>query len=175
MKNLLILGLLCYFQITVSFGQKINRKTNFRTENIIDTSIIAIIPFDASKSWFFEQNKPTQLTSYDIELIEKLLKKCIEKYNSEQLKGFKNVKNQAKNELNPTDYLVDLSKYKRQYVATINSKGETEVWVNCFCDSWNTDWKKEILVVFDGGYCFFNLKLNLNRKNYFDLRFNGVS
>jgi hypothetical protein len=55
-----------------------------------------------------------------------------------------------------------------------NKKGEKEVWVNCFCDTWNSNrWKTEILFVEDGGNCYFNFRINLATKKYHDLGVNG--
>jgi hypothetical protein len=28
------------------------------------------------------------------------------------------------------------------------SKGEKEVWVNCFCNTWRKNWQKEFILVF---------------------------
>jgi hypothetical protein len=74
-------------------------------------------------------------------------------------------------------YGIDFKKYdyKRQYVSIINSIGEKEVWINCFCDSFYKDWKKQILHVDDGGNCFFNLKVNLSTKKCYDIFVNGYA
>lgn len=176
MKQIAVFSLLFFFQITFGFGQKIKSESKKCNHHIINTSKIAIIPFDKSKSWFFKENNPGSLTSKDIEQIEKLLTLCIFKYNSKKQKIYNQVeKNKVENKEYFERNCIDLSKYKRQYVATINSKGEKEIWVNFFCDTWNSNWKNEILVVFDGGNCFFNVKLNLKKKKYFELRINGVA
>jgi len=75
--------------------------------------------------------------------------------------------------INVKDFVIDLKKYKRQYIAVINSKGEKEVWVNCFCDTWKKNWRKELIFVLDGGNCYFNLKINLTKGEYYDLMVNG--
>lgn len=176
MKQIAVFCLLFFFQITFGFGQKAMSEKKIRNYNLIDTSKIAIIPFDKSNNWFFNENDPTSLTSKDIEQIEKLLTLCIFKYNSKEQKIYNQVeKNNVENKEYFERNFIDLSKYKRQYVATINSKGEKEIWVNFFCDTWDSDWKNEIIVVFDGGNCFFNLKLNLKKKKYFELRINRVA
>jgi len=63
---------------------------------------------------------------------------------------------------------------RRQYVPYLNSKGERKVWVNCFCDSEHPYWRKRKVMVKDGGACYFNFKINLGTKKYYDLRINGV-
>jgi hypothetical protein len=42
--------------------------------------------------------------------------------------------------ININHFIIDLKKYKRQYIAVTNSKGEKEVWVNCFCNTWRKNW-----------------------------------
>lgn len=176
MKQLAVFSLLYFFQITFLFGQKNKSETKIRNHNLVDTSKIAIIPFDNYKSWFFKENDSTSLTSIEIEQIEKLLTLCIFKYNFKKQKIYNQIeRNNVENEEYFERNCIDLSMYKRQYVATINSKGEKEIWVNLFCDTFNSNWKNEILVVFDGGNCFFNVKLNLKKKKYFELRINGVA
>ena len=176
MKQLVLFSLIFFFQITFAFGQKNRSETKIRNHNLVDTSKIAIIPFDKSKFWFFKENDPTSLTSRDLDQIDKLLTLCIFKYNYKKQKIYNQIeRNNVENEEYFERNCIDLSKYKRQYVATINSKGEKEIWVNLFCDTFNSNWKNEILVVFDGGNCFFNVKLNLKKKKYFELRINGVA
>lgn len=58
-------------------------------------------------------------------------------------------------------------------MAALNKKGEKEVWINCFCVDVRRDWKKQIVEVYDGGNCFFNLKINLNKSQYYELSVNG--
>ena len=73
--------------------------------------------------------------------------------------------------------LLDLNKriYKKQLVAVINSKGEKEVWVNCFCDSPIYDWHTKIYWVDDGASCYFNFKINLNTKKHFEFVVNSAA
>ena len=73
---------------------------------------------------------------------------------------------------------IDFKKYtyRKQIIAVKNKKGEKEVWVNCFCDTWNSNkWKTDILVVDDGGNCYFHLKINLTTKKYFDFVVNSLA
>lgn len=71
---------------------------------------------------------------------------------------------------------IDLIKfnYRKQLIAVTNKTGEKEVWVNCFCNTWDNDrWKTEMMLVADGGNCYFNFKINLTTKKYYDLGVNG--
>ncbi len=140
----------------------------------IDTSTIAVLPFDTAQKWLFIDSKPVELTNADLTQVEKLLKECIDNYNPDQERQFKEINDKHPNyKLDKKNFIIDLSRYKRQYIAAINSQGEKEIWVNCFCNTWDTDWKKEIIEVMDGGNCYFNLKINLTKGEYYELMVNG--
>jgi hypothetical protein len=160
-----------------SCGQtKIEPKNKALQKNIykVDTSVVAILPFEKTQYWVFKNNKPSDLTNDDLLKIETILNKCIKDYNPEQERQFKKINDKHSDyKLDRENFIINLTHYKRQYVATLNSKGEKEVWVNCFCDAWNTDWKKELIIVNDGGNCYFNLKINLKTERYYDLMVNG--
>jgi hypothetical protein len=47
------------------------------------------------------------------------------------------------------------------------------VWINCFCNYEELDWKKSMVFVKYGGKCYFNLRVNLSRGTYYDLMVNG--
>ena len=125
-----------------------------------DTSQYVIIITDGWAS--FPGSKPTTLTKIDLSDIDILVKQSIDNYNSKQ----------NKEDINNC---IKLPEYKRQYIAVINKKGEKEVWVNCFCNTGGKNWKKEIIHTDedDGGKCFFNLKINLTTKKYYDLFVDG--
>lgn len=132
----------------------------------VDTSIIAIIPFDKSRDWLFDKTySPSTLTQNDIGKIETLMTACIDKYN---------------NKLSPDNkqyFAIDLTKekYKRQYVAVTNKNGDKDVWINCLCQTHGDNWKTSIIMVDDGGNCYFNLKINLTKEKYYDLGVNGLA
>lgn len=70
--------------------------------------------------------------------------------------------------------------YKMQFVCAVNSKGEKMLWVNAFCKSPNNDiytnWKENLVEVDDGGKCYWNLRLNLDKRGeHYVLRVNGHS
>jgi hypothetical protein len=140
----------------------------------IDTSVFTVLPLDTNLHWVFKIGKPTNLTTDDFLKIETILKKCIGEYNTEQEKQF-----QERNDKHPEyklekrNFIIDLSRYKRQYMATINSKGEKEVWINCFCGQWDKNSRTNPVIVLDGGNCFFNLKINLTTGDYYELMVNG--
>ena len=170
-----------FYLILTSCGQNksSNRKNNSSSsqykqdgtmlpeQKIFDTSMIAILPIDTTKSWFprwlFKDVDSANLTNEEIQEIEILLLSCLKTHNitTDTNSMF-------------SEY-IELTKYKRQYVASINSKGEKKVFVNCFCSN-DTDfinWEKELVLVDDGGLCFFNVTINLTTLTYEQLYING--
>jgi hypothetical protein len=130
-----------------------------------DTSRIAIIPFEKSMIWIFAGGyKAAKLTQTDITEIDEMYNKSIINFNS-KLSG------------NGKAFTIDPkpSNYRRQYICVINEKGQKEVFVNCFCDSFDHDWKNEVIEVADGGNCYFNFKINLATRNQYEFSFNSVA
>ncbi len=116
------------------------------------------IPYTKSEFAPFTNGKATALSKQDIKEIEILMNKCIDEYN-------KRTKWER----------IDKIQYMVQLVPILNEKGEIEVWVNCFCGAGFGNWRKEIFEVNDGGSCFFNLKINIGTKKYYDLAVNGLA
>lgn len=121
----------------------------------MDTSIIAVIPFNSSMYWIFHDSKPTDLNMDDLTNIEIILLKCINEYNPDHEKEYKktNIEN-PEYEIDKINFIIDLMRYKRQYIAVINSMGEKEVWVKCFCNFGTFDWKKRVVSFKDCENCF---------------------
>ena len=171
-KQLIILTFFLTFCLN-SCGQTKNQKQQ-KSSYKIDSSIVAILPFKTSQYWLFKDCKPTELTNDDMLKIETSLLKCINDYNPEQERQFKKINEEhPEYELDKKNFIIDLTNYKRQYIAVLNSKGEKEVWINCFCHTWNKNWRKELIDVNDGGNCYFNLKINLTTGQYYELMVNG--
>lgn len=98
-----------------------------------------------------------QLTENDFSQIESIILKEVYKHNKEFGTNIK------------------LKDYYRQYVAFINNEGEKVVWINLFCNYFNTDWKKNVVFVLDGGECYFNLKINIEKGFAYDFEVNGYA
>jgi hypothetical protein len=140
----------------------------------IDTSVIAVLQLDTNLHWVYKTGKPTELTTEDFLKIETILKKCVEEYNPEQERQFKEINDKhPEYKLDKKNFIIDLTRYKRQYMATINSKGEKEIWINCFCGQWDKRSRTSPVIVMDGGNCYFNLKINLTTGQYYELMVNG--
>ena len=176
-KQLIFLCLISLFGLMSCLT---NNKRNKSSEKInltqIDTSIIAILPYKAISFRKFEDCKAAELTMTDMGNIDALLRKCVDDYNPKAEKEYNDLKNKNPNfGYDIQHFILDMKRYKRQYVAVTNNKGEKEVWVNCFCKAMYRDWKQQLIFVRDGGNCYFNLKINLTQNRYYDLYVNGVS
>jgi hypothetical protein len=160
----------------ISKSQAIRQSSNSlaRSEFKDDTLDYAVLIFDIKNTWLFKNAKPTNLTPQDIHDIDELLNKCIAAYNPKQQMAFDSIsKKHPDYKLKIQNFVINLSRFKRQYFPVINEKGEKEVWINCFCRADNEDWRNRLISVRDGGNCYFNLKINLTLKTYYDLMVNG--
>ena len=160
-----------------SYGQIKNDTINTKKQQnhyTIDSNVVAILPFDSTEYWafwVFKEGKPTNLTNDNLHKIEIILNTCIKDYNTEKegrLKEFLEIDPKNKNDIK--NLTIDLTRYKRQYVAILNSKGEKHVFVSCFCKTWDSNWKKDFLLFEkQEGNCVFSVKINLTTEQYYQL------
>lgn len=142
-----------------------------------DTLDFATLPSDSSMHLItgFPRNlEAATLNGADQRLVDSLMEALVADYNNKLLS--QKPKPADTTALAPSP--MDLKQYKKQYIAVINTKGEKEVWANCFCKAIEkriefVDWKKTPVKVIDGGNCFFNVKLNLARRKAYDLQVNS--
>jgi hypothetical protein len=120
-----------------------------------------------------ESAMTTSLSSAELEVVKRLLTKCIADYNNQISESFKKRGEQSK--YARMYQIMRLGKYKIQVVPYINEKGEKEVWINGFCNHFNTDWKTEIVQVFDGGNCYFTVRLNVSNNKCVAVGTNGYA
>ena len=174
--KLLTFSIALFFSLS-SCGQTKNNnqhQISSASNQAIDTSDYAILKFDTTEIWLFKNATPASLTQTEIEEIEIILKQCIAAYNPGRQLQFDTIsKAHPEYNLKVDNFVINLPRYKRQYIAVINSAGQKEVWVNCFCQHFDTNWRTEILMVEDGGNCYFNLTINLATKTYSKLSVNG--
>lgn len=116
----------------------------------------AIFNSNEDVSYVFKNAKATTLSDREILELENLLNACIKDYNQGR-----------------SEKIVGVHKYYKQFVPAINENGEKEVWINCFCKVSNTSWQQHIMVVMDGGNCYFQVKVNLSKKAFYELVVNG--
>ena len=65
-----------------------------------------------------------------------------------------------------------LDDYNRQYIGFILDEKRI-VYANYFCDSFETDWRKEFIFVLDCGDCYFQFKYDADSGEFFELQVNG--
>lgn len=157
-----------------------NKDTLIVTDNIVlDSLDFNVLKSDTSFEYVFPKTfKSADLTENEIKQCEVLLISYIANYNSVEAKRRFNqvTKDNPNLEFDLEDFTINLRNYGRQFVAAVSENGSKIVFVNCFCDPEHYDYRKTKLVeVFDGGKCFFNLKINLTEKEVFDFRANGAA
>ena len=152
------LGTMVFITILIVVsGQALKDKKNYKVKSKqdefrFDTSKIAFVEFE--KTWynpFDNKCKKAKLTQKDLNRIDRLFNNCAKRNNI----------NLKKNN------------YRSQIIAVTNSRGEKEVWINCFCETHGIDWKTKLILVSDGGDCYFNLKINLKKNICYNLIING--
>ncbi len=143
----------------------------------VPDSTYTMLNYGEDWDWMFSNARPTTLSNNELADIEKIILKAIEKNNKQQLAILeKHNRDFPQDAWTETGYEIGTKGFKRQYVPVINSAGQKEVWVNFFCYDWGTEsWKSDILIVSDGGNCYFNLKVNLETQSYSDLIINGYA
>ncbi len=152
------------FLILVACGNRQSSPAKSSTPITIqmDTSVYAVIPYTEKDRWLFQDAHPVQLTGEDITGIESLLKQATDERNKTREEKFRTQ---------------PLGRYRRQLVPVMNSKGEKEVFVNCFCrndnSSFGREWRTRLLLIDGGGTCFFSIKINLSQKKAYELMVNG--
>lgn len=145
---------------------------------ILDSLDFNVIKYDTSYYYIFPAtSKTTDLSDKEIIECETLLKSFIVDYNAQGLKRFDEMTKKYPNaKFDPEDFKIELKNYGRQYMTVISDKGDKMVYVNCFCNPTHFNYRDKGLVqVDDGGNCFFNFKVDLNRKKIFDFMENGVA
>lgn len=134
-------------------------EAKYQNQSKAPSTKYSVIKYDSSNhKWIFKFSTPAELKTEDLAQIENLTVRAIAEYNQKQ----------------PADRQIkNLSEYKFQYVPVFNKANEKEVWVNAFCNAFESDGQEEIVRVLDGGNCFFNLKINLSSSSFYDFSVNG--
>jgi hypothetical protein len=132
------------------------------------------LPYKADYDFLFENCRKAKLTEDEFIKLEIILKKCVDKHNVKAEKEYEKIAlENPKNKPEKNHFVIEIERYKRQYVVVINSKNEKEVWINCLCYTDNKKWKKELVGTKDGGNCYFRLKINLKKEECYDFSVNG--
>ena len=152
-------------------------KQNINPEFQVPDSNYVILEYKADWYWIFKDVKPSTISEDELAEIEKIIEQAVKENNEQQLEKLKNHNNEyPDNQWTETGFELKTKGFKRQYVSVINEKGQKEIWINFFCDDWGSEnWKSDIMMVHDGGNCYFNLKVNLETKAYSELSINGYA
>jgi hypothetical protein len=140
-----------YNSITfIFFLAFVSCKTYQKQTEVDKLNHFAIIEYNPNEKYpKFENAQPTNLTYGEIQKLENIIMPKI----------LKNLKQ---------------NKYFRQYVAAKNSNGEKLVWINFFCEEYyNPSDEMNIMEAFDGGNCFFQVKVNLTKEDCYFYAENG--
>ncbi|MEO3405289.1 hypothetical protein AAFN85_15375 [Mucilaginibacter sp. CAU 1740] len=159
--RLAILSLFILLQSVNPLG-KSKSLFEYKKLHAVDMSKYTVLPAgqELIDSWFGKGYHSTTLTGVDFVEIDNALIKAVKDHNDRKEYGFV---------YNPDTY------YK-QIIAVINKKGEKEVYLNCLCAIRNLkNWDKQLETVFDGGNCFFQVRLNLKTGKVISFSVNGVA
>ncbi|WP_192822579.1 hypothetical protein [Rufibacter sp. LB8] len=120
-----------------------------------------------------QSSKPTELTEAEFDVVKKASLDYINDFNSATKEGFR--KRGEKKKYAKMYQIKGLNNYNIQYVPYLNNKGEKEIWINGFCNAFDQDWRKKIIYAFDGGNCYFTIRLNLTTGERLGIGTNGYS
>jgi c-di-AMP phosphodiesterase-like protein len=180
---LIIIFFLTILSCTRTSDSNLTNSDNVDTLSTVDNAALDsldfnIVKYDTSYYYIFPKTfVSTDLSDKEIVACENLLRLFIENYNVEAKKRFDEMTKQYPNvKFNVRDYTIELEDYGRQYMSVVSDKGEKMVYVNCFCDPKEFEYRdKELVQVHDGGNCFFNFRVDLKNKTIFDFMENGVA
>ncbi len=154
--SFLFLALLTFFSFT---GYEEYKYPDKSEQLKIDTLQYVVLKYKGGRYPKFYSVLASDLSIVEIDTVLSSLKRAIQVYNlSVRSKIF---------------VIRDLGEYKFQFVPVVNVKGEKTVWINAFCDAFEEDWKKNIILVMDEGNCYFTAKINLATKHVFELGTHG--
>ncbi|NCD70341.1 hypothetical protein [Mucilaginibacter agri] len=163
MKTVLLLCIFSCLFVVFSCSQKntsLPPPVTKRTVKPGDTIAYAIIEYKKEyRPYLKNMVTSATLSKQETSEIEKLTSTAVARYNTAQKRRNMQINN--------------ILSYYRQYIPAINANGEKEVFVNCFCDAMGSDWQTSIVIVRDGGSCFFQFKINLKTKRIRDFYVNG--
>lgn len=139
---------------------------------LLDTGLYSIFP---------KNYRPSTLQEEEIKKCEVILIKYIEDYNRKALKRSEGTIKRIKTKYPQIDIdkkqftINQLASYGRQYLAVLTPESKKIVYLNAFCDPEDDDyWKKDWVCVYDGGNCFFQLKIDLQTNQVIEFRVNGL-
>ncbi len=137
-----------------------------------------IIKYDSTKYYPIpETYKPSHVSKAEVLECEIVLIKYINEYNIDtKLVYKKSRKKYPKAKYTLNEFQIDLKGSGRQYVAAISPAGKRMVFVYSFCDPKEMGINDTgLVVVHDGGNCYFDYKIDLESMKIFDFSVNGIA
>ena len=124
-----------FFCMLLAHGEK----SEAQTMTTLDTTKYAVLSYHKYQhSYLFDFDvKPTTLSSAEVSMVIKLVKKRTKQFNQDKPPYQKSINYPGT--------------YCSQFIAVTNSQCQKLVYVNCFCNTFITDdsWKKELKMRFD--------------------------
>ena len=161
MQNIILVSLFLFSFVCSKGDNKTDPADKLSYSDLKDNQ--AVISTPEKLEWAFGRNyKPYTPTMEDIQTAEEVLLAC---YNKERT-GTENPFAGRK-----------LEDYNRQFIGAEIEGGDKVILINCFCKSRSEtlkQWKTDLVLVADGGNCFFHVNVNLKRKQYYGLMVNGM-
>lgn len=68
-----------------------------------------------------------------------------------------------------------LENYFRQYIPYIDKNGDRIVYINAACHKEDKKWETSLLVVRDGGDCYWQVKVNVDKKVMYEFGINSIA
>jgi hypothetical protein len=138
-------------------------------------TLIAIIPLDTASEYLRgEINGSQSILSLDeFEIIEPIFLDAVKEYNEIGATRLFNSWRQNYDSLEAKleHFKIDVKNYRRQYVATTNSLGQKEIYINCFRQDEDpgfrhNDWRSSMALAEGGGMNYFHLTINLATRKH---------
>jgi hypothetical protein len=163
-------------------ADKITHLKSKADTSYIDTAKYVLLPFDKTRDYkkfmtLETGSKSAPLYATEIRKIEEIIRKKVKELKDTAIRSsrLQVVKGNKSDPMLTYHIINNPGKYYKQLITVINLKGQKEVWVNCLCRINDTSWKKDVVIVEDGGNCYFQLKINLTTGVVSEFFINGVA
>ena len=173
-----------YILILLIFGCRPNNQNKVDdpiSTKWLDSPDITVFATDSMKNGIFaNEDKIIKLDKSEILECEKILKDYVNRYNliganklDSMKRFFRDVKH--KNiQLYEKQLFIDLKNYGRQYLGVLSRTMHKIVYLNCFDNPSEFNYRqKDWVIVLDGGNCFFQMKIDLTDKKVIEYSENG--
>lgn len=162
---LLLINLSFFFSFQQKPWMKDYKLMPSKQDTFVGNDQLVVFSMDTTSRWHYRipDWRPYEPGKRDLDTLRILISRALNHMNNERIMADRNL------------YVSD---HKFQVVFGVNTVNEVNCWIFAFCN--NSDvvtsqrWKDKVYTVQGGGNCYFNLKINIFRKVYFEARVNGV-